>query len=299
MKLKKGILIVLIILLIFFLMSLIFLSIDYTRVKNGETPKFSISNPGGMPLDGGTEIYLGLGYKIIDFNKLSGYDEVKIGSWFTKPEDFKEEYEAFEEENKPVIIKSEALKGDEKETDLAIYGEARLIENIINCANFTTENGGGIVDYSVTLRNGKNYGIKIFENSCHITSEGKEATLNAENSYDLIRIINKYSRTVDNNITTKTVNFVRTYNIKEKLKETDTTGQYNYYVISQFQTNELALIKIENTYKLEESKNYEFSFEGTKINEQDYTIQEIFSGFKITNIKQTNKLGLEQRQDSI
>ena len=87
--------------------------------------------------------------------------------------------------------------------------------------------------------------------------------------------------------------------IKEKLKETDTTGQYNYYVISQFQTNELALIKLENTYKLEENKNYEFSFEGTKINEQDYTIQEIFSGFKITNIKQTNKLGLEQRQDSI
>ncbi len=299
MKLKKRILIVLIILLIFFLMSLIFLSIDYTRVKNGETPKFSISNPGEMPLDGGTKIYLGLGYKIIDFQKLSGYDEVKIGSWFTEPEDFKEEYEAFEEENKPVIIKSEALKEDEKENDLAIYGEARLIENIINCANFTTETSDGLADYSVTLRNGKNYGIKIYEDSCHITSEGKEAALNAENSYDLIRIINKYSRAVDNNITTKTVNFVRTYNIKEKLKETDTTGQYNYYVISQFQTNELALIKLENTYKLEENKNYEFSFEGTKINEQDYTIQEIFSGFKITNIKQTNKLGLEQRQDSI
>ena len=110
MKHKKGILIVLIILLIFILMSLIFLSIDYSRVKNGKTPKFSIQNPGGMPLEGGTNIYLGLGYKIIDFHKLSGYDEVKVGSWFIKPEDFKEEYEDFANENRPVVIKSVSSK---------------------------------------------------------------------------------------------------------------------------------------------------------------------------------------------
>ena len=43
---------------------------------------FCIPNPAGIYLDGGTIEYFGLGYKVIDFNRLSGYDEVKVGTWF-------------------------------------------------------------------------------------------------------------------------------------------------------------------------------------------------------------------------
>lgn len=89
---KKGLKITLIILGILILLSLIFFAIDYMRVQNQERPLFCINV--ATYTDGGTKVYYGLGYKVIAFNKLSGYDEIKIGTWSIQYEDFKDEYEA-------------------------------------------------------------------------------------------------------------------------------------------------------------------------------------------------------------
>ena len=56
------------------------LSIDIYRLKQNLEPIFCIKI--GAYSDGGTKEYLGLGYKIIDYNKLDGYDGYKVGTWF-------------------------------------------------------------------------------------------------------------------------------------------------------------------------------------------------------------------------
>lgn len=91
--------------------------------------------------------------------------------------------------------------------------------------------------------------------------------------------------------------YIKTYNVIEKLDITDETGDYNYYVIKQFQDNEPVLIKVSNTYKLEKDKNYEFVLYGIKNKSQKYTQNEIFEKFEIKNIVETDKTGLEQIQE--
>ena len=56
------------------------MSIDIYRLEQNLEPIFCIKI--GAYSDGGTKEYLGLGYKIIDYNKLDGYDGYKIGTWF-------------------------------------------------------------------------------------------------------------------------------------------------------------------------------------------------------------------------
>lgn len=96
---------------------------------------------------------------------------------------------------------------------------------------------------------------------------------------------------------TEEITFVRTYNIVANLQRTDSSGQYKYYVIEQFQMDNPIVIKVESSYNLNENENYEFTFEGTKTEGKEYTIQEIFDNFKIVDIQATDKEGLEQRQD--
>lgn len=76
---------VLTLLIIILVLGLIFFGVDYYRVKNNELPIFCIKR--STLLDGGTNIYYGLGYQVIDYNKLSGYDKIHIGSWFMQYED--------------------------------------------------------------------------------------------------------------------------------------------------------------------------------------------------------------------
>lgn len=99
--------------------------------------------------------------------------------------------------------------------------------------------------------------------------------------------------------TTEDITFIRTYNIIKDLNKTDTTGQYKYYVIDQFQMDSPIVIKVKNSYNLIENENYEFTFEGRKTDGKEYTIQEIFEDFNIVDIKETDKEGLEQIQDII
>ena len=91
--------------------------------------------------------------------------------------------------------------------------------------------------------------------------------------------------------------YVKTYNVIERLDITDETGIYNYYIIKQFQDNEPVLIKVSNNYKLEKNKNYEFVLYGVKKDNIKYTHNEIFDNFEIKNIIETDKIGVEQIQE--
>ena len=71
-------------------------TVDYNRVKNQEKPIFCIQNPDGGIMDGGTIEYFGLGYKVIDFHTIAGFDDIKIGTWFMDYNDFEEEIKAYE-----------------------------------------------------------------------------------------------------------------------------------------------------------------------------------------------------------
>lgn len=101
---KKVVKIVGIALGIIVVLSIIFFMVDNNRVSRQLKPIFCIKNPAGVINDGGTVEYFGLGYKVIDFHTLAGFDDIKIGTWFMKYEDFSSEmgkYETkIEEDNK-------------------------------------------------------------------------------------------------------------------------------------------------------------------------------------------------------
>lgn len=92
---KKGVKIALIIVGIVVILGLIFFVVDFNRAKNQERPIFCIK--GETYRDGGTVEYWGLGYKVIDFHSLSGYNEVQIGSWGMQYKDFENEYSKFDD----------------------------------------------------------------------------------------------------------------------------------------------------------------------------------------------------------
>lgn len=91
--------------------------------------------------------------------------------------------------------------------------------------------------------------------------------------------------------------YIKTYNIIEKLDLSDETGNYDYYVIKEFQVDDPVVIKVDNKYELEEGKNYEIVLYGIKIDGKTYSQSEIIDNFEIKDIKQTDKTGLEQTQD--
>lgn len=80
----KSLKIIIFIVSILIIISLIFFAIDYTRVKENKLPIFCISFDSMMYADGGTKEYWGLGYKVIAYKKLNGYDKIHIGTYFLK-----------------------------------------------------------------------------------------------------------------------------------------------------------------------------------------------------------------------
>ena len=98
MFMKKFLKVVGIILGIIVVLGVVFFTVDYNRVQKQEKPIFCIKNPAGIISDGGTIEYFGIGYKVIDFHTLAGYDDIKIGSWFMDYNDFEEEMKEYEKE---------------------------------------------------------------------------------------------------------------------------------------------------------------------------------------------------------
>ena len=80
----KCLKIIIFIIIIIAIISLIFFIIDYNRVKENKLPIFCISFDSMTYSDGGTREYFGLGYKVIAYKKLNGYDKIHIGTYFLK-----------------------------------------------------------------------------------------------------------------------------------------------------------------------------------------------------------------------
>lgn len=83
MKKKLGIWITLILIGIV-LLGMLFFTVDSYRIKQNRPPIFAIQAQ--VLKDGGTVIYYGLGYKIIDYHTIEGKNEIQIGSYFMKYE---------------------------------------------------------------------------------------------------------------------------------------------------------------------------------------------------------------------
>lgn len=97
-----------------------------------------------------------------------------------------------------------------------------------------------------------------------------------------------------------TTQFTQTFYVVSDLNKTDNSGNFNYYVLEQFQKDNPAVVKINKTYKLENGKNYEITFKGLKSESaKEYSIFEIFNNFEMVSINLTNKVGLEQIQEGV
>lgn len=107
MKKKIGIVIAItvgILIITILLLGVITYGIDAKKVAKGEAPQFCFKVE--QINDGGTLIYTGLGYKVIDYHKANGYDKMKLGSWF--------------------LTYEEHLGEDFQKQDLAKYGELEV-----------------------------------------------------------------------------------------------------------------------------------------------------------------------------
>lgn len=113
MFMKKGLKIFFIIVSIIVVLGIVFFVIDYNRVQKQEKPIFCIKNPAGTILDGGTVEYFGLGYKVIDFHTIAGFDDIKIGTWFMDYNDFNEEMKVYEEKFEKELRKNDYNIGND------------------------------------------------------------------------------------------------------------------------------------------------------------------------------------------
>ncbi len=86
---KKGLKIGIIVLVVIIGCGIIFGSIDKKRATDNKRPIFAVRTT--IYKDGGSKGYMGSGYKVIVFNTLCGYKEVKFGSWKMNINDFNQE----------------------------------------------------------------------------------------------------------------------------------------------------------------------------------------------------------------
>lgn len=172
-------------------LGMIFFMVDYNRVKNQKKPIFCIKNPAGAIMDGGTIEYLGLGYKVIDFHTIAGFDDIKIGTWFMDYNDFEEEIKAYEKKFEESLSTNEENNSD--------------LENVIIKVDSTTIKPTSI---SIIINNNDNeigYGeeYKIQKN---INGEWKYLDYLPNTSWNDIAYIIKA-----NSQTTKKLNLENTY----------------------------------------------------------------------------------------
>ena len=102
--------IILIVVFLIIALAIIFFIVDYNRVQKQEKPIFCVLESAAN--DGGTKIYIGLGYKVIDFHTKAGFDDIKIGTWFMDYNDFEEEIKAYEKKYKENLLTNEENNSD-------------------------------------------------------------------------------------------------------------------------------------------------------------------------------------------
>lgn len=122
MLMKKILKVVVGILGIIVVLGIVFYTVDYNRAKNQKRPIFCIQSPAGVILDGGTIEYFGLGYKVIDFHTIAGFDDIKIGTWFMDYNDFEEEIKAYEKKFEESLSTNEENNSDLENVIMKVDG---------------------------------------------------------------------------------------------------------------------------------------------------------------------------------
>ena len=104
--------------------------------------------------------------------------------------------------------------------------------------------------------------------------------------------------TIFNNTQENKDNFTKTYNVLNIAESDD--DNYLYLTIKQFQNDEVETVKVLKSLAngVEANKNYEFTFQYGNENIED-NIKSIFENATLVQIKETDKTGLEQIQDTI
>lgn len=149
---------------------------------------------------GGTTEYIGLGYKIIYFRRLSGYVGIKAGAWGTQYEDFAAEYEKLEKWQETTTV----IEGKKPEAlvNLEIVEETTELREMIS----PLWKGEGIIaknpehtnDYEMIFAKGAQYeqriGITVLEGECFIHQGEIEYKLKNEDSQRILQIIEEYQK---------------------------------------------------------------------------------------------------------
>lgn len=136
--------------------------------------------------------------------------------------------------------------------------------------------------------------VGLLDNSKEEQEKFKETAVNS----DLIKFVQSGKSMVENdNNFAEEYTFIRTYHI---LNIADSNNEkYLYLTIRQFQDEEVQTVKVEKNLcpSIEAGKNYEFTLKTNQKLEDN--IQSIFNNSIVVSITETDKVGLEQIQDSI
>lgn len=101
----------------------------------------------------------------------------------------------------------------------------------------------------------------------------------------------------ENNSSQEPTTFTKTYKV---LNKTDYNEKDSYYLTLQLYQGEVDTVIVKNiTNTIEEGHTYEFTFEKNSSKKSDNNLKSIFTNYKLVDIKETSKEGLDQIQESI
>ncbi len=259
-KMKKVFKVIGIILGILIILGLIFFIIDYNRVENNERPIFCIENPAHI-MDGGTAEFFGLGYKVIDFHTISGFDYIKIGTWFMKYEDFEKEIEENINQQPESNLKYKSLEDVTIDYDLAdmiddkcyIVMNSNTVYHIEELYNFIKNVENNIADE-----------IRIVE----YTKEDQPILTNLEyrNNKFILKVDNRrdgYANKRNKKITIKEYDATK-YELVKENKPKVITDLKTYYPLKLKEIKGIKSVKICNYVTVKETTKYNFQLEFNK-----------------------------------
>lgn len=163
-------------------LGIILYSIDKARIDNGMDPLYCVASE-GICMDGGSREYYGLGYKVIKFNKINGYNETKIGSWLMDINDFDDEVEEYD--RAPMYIYSTKDPENKKEVNDINKSDIRDIIGHLEYNRKITDNA--TVTYIIEDTNGIIYCFKPEIKS--LSKNDKETVLDDANIEFLNQVI--------------------------------------------------------------------------------------------------------------
>jgi len=174
---KKGLIIIISVLLILFIASLITKYIDTANVSTGHEPECCIKI---VSPDGGKVTYLGLGYKVVRYVGVSPkepYEDnigVKMGSWFMKYED---------PTNVILDIKNFS---DNSTFQIREKADVDFVANLLKYSKYIDEPCDGIIDYAITY---DDYTYDVLISCSEIRKGNKQAKISDKDMEEFERIL--------------------------------------------------------------------------------------------------------------